>query len=172
MLHPLKPSSRTAINRPGRKRNLVPILSPCPLSALEPPEGLDAAEPRSKSTFICVSGISGKSNQRWVIGTSKARESCPRSFLLYAIRNWSRQVRAVNSTANHSVAEFRMPPRRRWSSESASLAASGNRISTSRPPSGRLDAFTVPPCSRTARSVIARPSPAPPVLRPRASSMR
>ena len=31
--HPLKPRSSTGIIKPGRKRNLIPILYPCPLSS-------------------------------------------------------------------------------------------------------------------------------------------
>jgi hypothetical protein len=39
----------------------------------------------------------------------------------------------------------------------------GSSIATMRPPSDALVAHTLPPCDRTMRSVIARPSPAPPV---------
>jgi hypothetical protein len=51
-------------------------------------------------------------------------------------------------------------------------AINGSRISTISPPSARLKAFTFPPWKRTARSVMARPRPTPPVRRPRASSSR
>ena len=48
----------------------------------------------------------------------------------------------------------------------------GSRISTISPPSARLKAATFPPWKRTARSVIAKSQPTPPVRRPRASSRR
>ena len=54
----------------------------------------------------------------------------------------------------------------------SSTGAIGRRISICKPPSARLEALTVPPCRRTARSVMAKPSPAPPVSRPRESSIR
>ena len=44
-----------------------------------------------------------------------------------------------------------------------SASATGNRISTTSPPSTAFTAFTHPPCNRTARSVIASPTPYPPV---------
>jgi hypothetical protein len=69
-LHALKPTSKAGISKPGRKRNLVPILYPCPLSRFPSRLTIQASGSRSESTFICVSGISGKSNQRWVIGTN------------------------------------------------------------------------------------------------------
>ena len=51
-------------------------------------------------------------------------------------------------------------------------ALTGRRISTTKPPPDRFSALTVPPWSRTARSVMASPSPVPPVSRVRESSMR
>src|SRR6266851_5409623 len=58
VLHATKPSSKTETSSPGRKRNLVPILDPCPLSSSQ------AAEPSShrqieiqKYLHLCIRNI-------------------------------------------------------------------------------------------------------------------
>jgi hypothetical protein len=113
----------------------VPVLSQVP----ESPDSSQTGRSGFKSTFICVSGISGKSNQRWVVGTCCREESCPLSshFIGVEVVPTGSDCEKERDSGRESILRFGFWP--------GSLAASGRRISTCRPPSGRFEAFTVPP---------------------------
>src|ERR1700694_4548196 len=79
-LQPIKQSSQTAPSHRARTRHRIPILSPC-YHAVPIRRGLAMpADSRSKTTSICVSGISGKSKPHCVIGIRAPEESCPAHF--------------------------------------------------------------------------------------------
>jgi hypothetical protein len=79
VLQALKQSSKTGSNNPARNRNLVPIRFFLPVlsRATERLVADNAGSSRSKSTLICVSGITAKSKPRWLVGTRRKEESCP-----------------------------------------------------------------------------------------------
>jgi hypothetical protein len=75
---PIKQSTADETSKAARKRNFIPILSPCVVLKLSQHRATPrSGRPKSIVTFICVSGMPGKSKLRRVVGTVVKEESCP-----------------------------------------------------------------------------------------------